>query len=79
MMMLLRLHDDVTDVDSCLNDDRDEGDDDDKNQWVWSIQASCFGVYGNSPTGLNPTPLLLFVLFVETLPSLPPPLHVPAF
>ena len=28
------LHDDVTDVDSCLNDDRDEGDDDDKNQWV---------------------------------------------
>ena len=27
--------DDVTDVDSCLNDDRDEGDDDDdKNQWV---------------------------------------------
>ena len=26
--------DDVTDVDSCLDDDRDEGDDDDKNQWV---------------------------------------------
>ena len=37
------------------------------------LLASCFGVYGNSPTGLNPTPLLLFVLFVETLPSLPPP------
>lgn len=36
MMMLLRLHDDVTDVDSCLDDDRDEGDDDDKNQWVCS-------------------------------------------
>ena len=28
--------DDVTDVDSCLDDDRDEGDDDDKNQWVCS-------------------------------------------